>query len=297
MGRKIDLTGKRFDKLFVLKEYSARTPQGSIQWECLCDCGNKTIVSGDNLRRNHTKSCGCQKQESAKPRLIDITGQKFGRLTVIKQIKGTRPVKWLCKCDCGNEVEVVGKNLRTEKTFSCGCYNQEQRSNRFIDYTGQKFGKLTVIKIFEHTIGNIKWLCKCDCGGEIILPSHNIGRTLSCGCLRSAGETKVAEILKEANILFEREKSFDDLVYPDTKRKARFDFWVNNSFLIEFDGRQHFSSDNSGWNDKNNLLKVQEHDKIKNDYCKEKKIPLKRIPYTDLNEITLENILNDKYLI
>lgn len=297
MGRKIDLIGKRFNKLIVLKEYPIRTPQGSVQWECLCDCGNKTIVSGDNLRRNHTKSCGCQKQESAKPRLIDITGQKFGRLTVIKQIKGTRPVKWLCKCDCGNEVEVDGRNLRTEKTFSCGCYGQEQRFNHFIDYTGQKFGKLTITKLIEHTPGNIKWLCKCDCGGEIILPSHSVGRTLSCGCLRSAGEAKIVEILKGANISFEREKSFEDLIYPDTKRKARFDFWVNNSFLVEFDGRQHFSSDSSGWNDKDNLIKVQEHDKIKNDYCKEKKIPLKRIPYTDLNKITLENILSDEYLI
>lgn len=57
---------------------------------------------------------------------IDLTGQKFGRLTVIKRAenKGTRAT-WLCKCDCGNELIVVGKNLRTGNTKSCGCYQQD----------------------------------------------------------------------------------------------------------------------------------------------------------------------------
>ena len=74
MGRKIDLTGKVFGKLTVIKEHPERTPQGSVQWVCKCECGKPAIVSGDNLRRNHTLSCGCLQKESAQQRVIDLTG-------------------------------------------------------------------------------------------------------------------------------------------------------------------------------------------------------------------------------
>jgi len=62
---------------------------------------------------------------------MDIAGEKFGRLTVLK-FHSTRNKKsdkersrWLCKCECGNEVIVVGSSLRNGKTSSCGCLNKE----------------------------------------------------------------------------------------------------------------------------------------------------------------------------
>ena len=63
-------------------------------------------------------------------RLIDISGQKFGRLTVI-EISGRSKngtVKWSCKCDCGNEQTVFGTNLRAGTTQSCGCLNKDMSS-------------------------------------------------------------------------------------------------------------------------------------------------------------------------
>ncbi|MBD2201542.1 hypothetical protein H6G33_09305 [Calothrix sp. FACHB-1219] len=56
-------------------------------------------------------------------KIIDITGQVFGRLTVIKQIgfNKDRRALWLCKCSCGNETTVTGKALRAGTTRSCGC--------------------------------------------------------------------------------------------------------------------------------------------------------------------------------
>ena len=57
-------------------------------------------------------------------KLIDLTGQVFGRLTVIGRVGSTMHgahAKWVCKCQCGNEVVVVGNNLRTGNTQSCGC--------------------------------------------------------------------------------------------------------------------------------------------------------------------------------
>lgn len=58
---------------------------------------------------------------------IDITGQKFGRLTVVEKVgsKKGEGVLWRCKCDCGGEVEVTGKKLRNGNTKSCGCIAKE----------------------------------------------------------------------------------------------------------------------------------------------------------------------------
>lgn len=58
MSELIDLTGKRFGKLVVLKRVE-NNKHHQPQWECLCDCGNKTVVVGQKLRKGITKSCGC----------------------------------------------------------------------------------------------------------------------------------------------------------------------------------------------------------------------------------------------
>ncbi len=58
MNKKIDLLGKRFGRLIVTKE-AGRSKWGRTIWECKCDCCNEIVVSGLDLRRGHTKSCGC----------------------------------------------------------------------------------------------------------------------------------------------------------------------------------------------------------------------------------------------
>jgi hypothetical protein len=62
----------------------------------------------------------------------NLTGQKFGRLLVIKYIKTiNKRSYWLCKCDCGNEKEVIGNYLSSGRTKSCGCYQHESIVKRF----------------------------------------------------------------------------------------------------------------------------------------------------------------------
>lgn len=60
----------------------------------------------------------------------DLTGQKIGKLTVEKKIEGSKPTKWLCKCDCGNYKEIFGSNLTRNHTTSCGCLAIKKRSER-----------------------------------------------------------------------------------------------------------------------------------------------------------------------
>lgn len=79
-------------------------------------------------------------------KLIDLTGQKFGRLTVIERAGKTNhgAAKWACRCDCGNETVVIGDELRKGNTASCGCYAKEkaiETAKRYIAGKNKSHGK------------------------------------------------------------------------------------------------------------------------------------------------------------
>ena len=88
-------------------------------------------------------------------KLVDLTGEIFGRLLVIKRAEdytdknGKHYTRWLCRCiKDGNELIVRTTNLKSGHVKSCGCYNKELTSERNRkDLTGQKFGKLIVLEI------------------------------------------------------------------------------------------------------------------------------------------------------
>lgn len=65
MSKLINETGNRYGRLTVI-ERNGKDKFGSIKWRCNCDCGNETITSGPNLRKNHTKSCGCLRKEKVR---------------------------------------------------------------------------------------------------------------------------------------------------------------------------------------------------------------------------------------
>lgn len=158
-----------------------------------------------------------------------------------------------------------------------------------VDITGQRFGKWTVLYKTEkrNAGGCIYWHCKCDCGKEkdVLGTSLRQGRSLSCGLHNniSRGNTKIAEILDMANINYEVEKKF--CMCKDQK-ELPFDFFINNQYLIEYDGEQHFKEENFF-----NYDYTHNHDLIKSNWCKENNIPLIRIPYTHYNSLNLNDLL------
>lgn len=123
MGKKLlDLTGERYGRLTVVEEVARKGY--TRRWLCKCDCGNERIVTQPNLRNGHTTSCGCvQREKTSESNVADLTGKKFGKLTVIERC-GTsknRKAKWLCKCECGNTTEIQSDKLLIGMTTSCGC--------------------------------------------------------------------------------------------------------------------------------------------------------------------------------
>lgn len=120
-------------------------------------------------------------------KIKDLTGQKFGKLTVVEfyGIDKYRRANWLCKCECGNTKVVDGGSLKSGGVRSCGCIKKGTGKRRE-DLTGQKFGNLTVVEFIEIRYGHAYYKCKCDCGNEKIIDGYSLKRgvTRSCGCIK-----------------------------------------------------------------------------------------------------------------
>ncbi len=76
---------------------------------------------------NSEYSKNCKKGELVGKK-EDLTGRRFGRLTVIEETDERRngAVMWLCKCDCGNYTTARANHLKRGGVMSCGCYNKEK---------------------------------------------------------------------------------------------------------------------------------------------------------------------------
>lgn len=118
----------------------------------------------------------CQYKSISSNRIIDLKGQKFGKLTVLslKEKNNKDRLKWICECECGNIVEVSSYNLTHSITKSCGCIQKEfakkicEESAIYTNLVGQVFNNLTVIEKVKNGI----WKCKCICGNYIDVPSR-----------------------------------------------------------------------------------------------------------------------------
>lgn len=292
MPKALDLTNQRFGKLLAVSKAPKRNDKYT-RWVCKCDCGNQIEVRTDYLRNGHTTSCGCVKKQFFQHK--DLVGQQFGRLIVIENLPGG---KKKCQCQCGNIIEVKTNNLTSGNTQSCGCYQKDQTSKAcFQSLVGNKYGKLTVIERVENDKFNqVQYKCLCDCGGIAIVSANNLrnGNTSSCGCIKSKGEMIINNWLKNHNINYRSQYSFENFKL-DTGRAPYFDFAIfdnNNNLLclIEYDGKQHFEYSGYGWDNKENFEKTLHRDNQKNEWCKNMNYKLFRISYKDNIEKFLENI-------
>lgn len=123
-------------------------------------------------------------ETTSTPAGLDLTGKRFGRLIAIERAdKRHGKVTWRCLCDCGNETTVIGSQLKSGRTKSCGC-----GAPQTLDLVGQRFGRLTVVEFAGHSSGKRRarlWKCLCSCGTETTVRGRALvtGNTQSCGCL------------------------------------------------------------------------------------------------------------------
>lgn len=121
-------------------------------------------------------------------KLIDMTGKKVGRLTVLEYMGNEM---WRCRCDCGNEIVRRGATLRKNARQSCGCWAAEiskenGRTNK-VNLVGQKIGKLLIIDKIDNSGKEEIFKCRCECGNYITVKRRYLveGSKTHCGCENS----------------------------------------------------------------------------------------------------------------
>lgn len=152
-------------------------------------------------------------------KLIDETGNKYGKLTVLSLTKDkNNRTAWLCQCDCGNTKIVRGSDLRTGKIISCGC-NKGKHPNNIRDITNEKFGMLTAIK-YEYSLNEKQyWSFLCDCGKTVIKQKAAVinGNTCSCGCYSSTLNSLHKRQPVPINEIFGLQKVIKDVTSPEDR--------------------------------------------------------------------------------
>lgn len=137
------------------------------------------------------------------PNFIDLSGQKFGKLTVVRQVTNSKcgKIRWLCRCRCGKFSIVISNHLRNGNSTTCGCGwitgRNAANARKFVDLTGRIFGRLTVTaKAFTRS-KQWHWTCRCECGAEMVINGKSLkrGLTKSCGCLQKEIASRTSKIV------------------------------------------------------------------------------------------------------
>lgn len=293
VGRAKDITNNIYGDYKVL--YRTQGPEGDNKayWLCQCQKCNKYIVKPGFTLMHGLNECECNN---------NLVGKHFGRWTVLNKTENrtkNRTIIYHCRCECGNEKDVDAYTLKSGQSQSCGCLNKEINAERCrqtrIDITGQRFGKLVALSPIysgnkdKHT----KWLCKCDCGNTLEVDLGNLrqGLSQSCGCTQSKEEEKIIKLLTQNNIEFIYQYKFNDF------QNKKFDFFIDNKYIIEYDGQQHFKYNGTGWDTKEHFERTRKSDLEKNKYCFDNNIPLIRIPYNKEYQLSDLKLETTKFLL
>ena len=259
--------------------------------------------------------CGCQeplrrKRVGEKNIKEDLVGKRFGRLVVLERTERTHRQKygtyiWKCQCDCGNICYVSRNNLIAGNTQSCGCRAidsiREIGRRNAKDLSGQVFGYLVplykdgIIERGTLKMHSITWACEClNCGR--IVPNVSAADLVSgnrkyCGdCSISSGEEHLLHLISQIYPEIEHHKMFDTCINKNSGRRLIFDYYLpKEAVLVEYDGKQHYAP-YGDWGV--NFEAANARDVLKNEWCKENGIPLIRIPYTYLDELTPEFVMS-----
>lgn len=233
-------------------------------------CSKTTIVNWANKLNCYELKSKNSLTQSNKEYIIEMYNKKTSP-ELAKEFNVSRGVITKIWFDAGLCGKIVNNSHTTEK-----------------DITGQDFGFWHVLYKTEKRQSNetIMWHCRCKCGVEKDINGSSLRQHLSLSCGNhkntSKGNYKIGQLLQEANILFEAEKIFQSC---QDKKPLPFDFYINNEYLIEYDGIQHFQEGIFDYEYTHN------HDIIKNQWCKDNNIPLIRIPYTHYDLLNLNDLL------
>ena len=279
-----------------------------------CSCGNIYKISFSDIKR--FKQYNCPKCSDIK-RVNDMKNKDIDNLNYynynqVKSIINNTDSKLLStnyntcydklelKCSCGKtyyqSFTHISNKIKTNKPILCpDCMknisddkfrlNECDIKHKIMELYGYEKFKIVDFNKYKNNKTKIEFI-HADCGHKFYSTLHNIlvaeRSCPNCENNHTLGIRKIIKFLENNNITYELEKKFNDCKY---KRLLPFDIYLNSyNALIEFDGEQHYKSiDYFGGDESFELCKIR--DNIKNEYCKNKNIPLLRIKYNQINQI------------
>lgn len=263
-----------------------------------CSCGNIFYKTFESVKRYNSAKCKrCQVDSMKKKQSLDYLDvfmefKKFNyELVDSKYVNAV--TKIIVKCDKGHLFKTTYSDFKNGNR--CSQCRKDNMSKLFrkeegwiitdIETKGFKFNKWS--NVYKNT--RSKALITCGKGHDFI---SNYDRIIYANqgcphCNESKGEKAIKKVLERKNIDFIPQFRFKGCKY---KKTLPFDFYLpKNNLCIEYDGEFHYKEKSIG----NDLKLQQKRDKIKNEYCKENKIKLLRIPYWEFDNIQyiLESVL------
>lgn len=266
--------------------------------------GYKFYMSLENLKSGKNANCFSNKNEfyvENIQKLMDNKNLNLIALEKVVKLDNNGKVTTYIKCKCPiHDYEFLTRagDLRAGKGCKiCGhekTINKQRLTLEKVKLLLKEKNDNIEIISNEYIDNNTKLLCRCKkCNYEWYISWGNLQSLKTCPkCMGSHGEKEIINYFKKNNIPYKYQYRFDDC---KDERTLPFDFYLPQYDLcIEYDGQLHYESaryikDEDIMDYK--LKKQQEHDKIKDNYCKDKNIKLLRIPYWEFNKI--EKILKD----
>jgi Zn finger protein HypA/HybF involved in hydrogenase expression/very-short-patch-repair endonuclease len=278
----IKVHGDKYD--YSLVDYK----QNKIKIKILCKKCNRIFEQTPNnhiSKKHGCPYCSLYKKLTTEQfilRSIKVHGEKYDYSLVDYKNSKTK-VKIICnKCNSIFE-QIPEKHYHGNGGCPICMPNKKMTKDLFIEKSKEKHNNKYDYSLVEYKNNKTKVKIICPKHGLFFqIPSSHLSNIGCPVCNESKGERYISDFLNKNNIIFERNKKFDNCIY---KRNLFFDFYLSEyNICIEFDGRQHYESvDFFGGNKTYKEQKIR--DNIKDEYCKDNNIKLIRINDETLNKI------------
>ena len=188
-------------------------------------------------------------------------------------------------CSCGDTAKISYHGFKQSPNCrNCGiekCASASRLSYEFVKNEFETNGCKLISTEYHNNSELLDYICECGNSSKIAYRYFQQGQR--CGCLRvkSKGEVAIKNILEKLNLQCITQHKYSDC---KNKKILLFDFFVNNKFIVEFDGKQHFQQV-SIFGGIDAFTEQKKCDRIKNIYCIKNNIPILRISYKEKNNL------------
>jgi len=273
------------------------TYKSGVPIHYICKNGHENKVHFSSWLRSESKCKTCTinsrkcKYGDVKVFLDKIGFELVTTEQVFDLIKHGMTADIIIEFKCDNDHINKSKFIYLKAGYKCSiCSNKKKHTIDKVRENMELYDYTLISTEYINSKTKLKFICPKGHIGE--MPYGNFLSGNRCGlCIKySKGEEQINLYLQSMEIYYETQKKFDDCrnILP-----LPFDIYVNNDYLIEYDGQQHFEQ-REFFGGVNGFNKTRTNDKIKTKYCKDNRIILLRICYKDFKNInTILTVFNN----